>query len=152
MWASNELIKTSWTKNSPQKIPLPNFRALIVVVYHHSICIYLFLIWLSTTTRLASVRGTTLIFITLYVQVHADNKGKASVSRGTHNFLNISFKIQSTNESHRFSDNPHSIVKKIVCCFRKKIHIYRKGTSRIESFEEKVMCFLKTFAFLLFAF
>lgn len=92
---------------------------------------------------------------TLYVQVHADNKGKASVSRGTHNFLNIPFNIQSTNESHRFSENPHSIVKKIVCSFRKKntYGMYRKGTSRIESFEEKViMCFLKTFAFLLFAF
>ena len=83
------------------------------------------------------------------MQVHADNKGKARVSRGRHNFLNISFKIQFTNESHRFSENPHSIVKKIVCCFRKKkIHMYR-----IESFEEKViMCFLKTFAFFLFAF
>ena len=29
-------------------------------------------------------------------------------SRGTHNFLNISFKIQSTNESCRFSGNPHN--------------------------------------------
>ena len=97
---------------------------------------------------------------TLYVHVHADNKGKARVSRGTHNFLNISFKIQSTNKSHRFSENPHSIVKKNSLLFQKKKYIfacgsswYRKGTSRIESFEEKViMCFLKTFAFLLFAF
>ena len=87
------------------------------------------------------------------MQVHADNKGKARVSRGRHNFLNISFKIQSTNEFHCFSENPHSIVKKNSLLFqKKKIHMYRKGKSRIESFEEKVMCFLKTFAFLLFAF
>ena len=60
---------------------------------------------------------------TLYVQVHAGNKGKARVSRGTHNFLNISFKIQSTNESHRFSENPHSIVKKNSLLFQKKKYI-----------------------------
>ena len=33
-------------------------------------------------------------------------------SRDMHIFLNISFKIQSTNESHRFCGNPHSVVKK----------------------------------------
>ena len=140
---------------------LPNFRALIVVVYHHPSAFIFFssgclqlrgwrrcavLHWSSSQLKYY-IRGPTL-----YVQVHADNKGEASVSRGTHNFLNRLFKIQSTNESHRFSENPHSIVKKIVCRFRKKIHMYRKGKSRIESFEEKVMCFLKTFAFLLFAF
>ena len=37
-------------------------------------------------------------------------------SRDMHIFLNISFKIQSTNESHRFSGNPHSVVKKKTVC------------------------------------
>ena len=43
-------------------------------------------------------------------------------SRGTHNFLNVSFKIQSTNESRRFSGNLHnfSCKKKTYACFRIK--------------------------------
>ena len=57
------------------------------------------------------------------MQVHADNKGKARVSRGRHNFLNILFKIQSTNEFHCFSENPHSIVKKNSLLFQKKKYI-----------------------------
>ena len=41
-------------------------------------------------------------------------------SRGMHNFLNISFKIQSTNVNHVTSLETHiiSVVKKNVCMFQ----------------------------------
>ena len=61
-------------------------------------------------------------------------------SRGTHNFLSTSFKIQSTNESHRFPGNEHSVVKQTVWCFRKK-YLY------LMIWEKKKCAFLKCLLF-----
>ena len=61
-------------------------------------------------------------------------------SRGTHNFLNISFKIQSTNESRRFSGNLHNF-----SCKKKRMHV-----SELNNWRKNVL--LQMFAFFLFPF
>ena len=61
-------------------------------------------------------------------------------SRGTHNFLNVSFEIQSTNESRRFSGNPHNFGCKKNCLHVSELYNWRKNV------------LLKMFAFLLFTF